>query len=130
VGTSALKRDPAGVDGEGAVQQTFRSWLESTVIDVTVRRQHDQFYAVSELFDIAGVGKTEDEALRDLAGLLDAYLRSCFNEGRSYSEAIRAQAFSRELSVRGLVGLVSKLVERVFERRRHLVLPSALRPSL
>lgn len=112
------------------MQQTFRSWLESTVIDVTVRRQHDQFYAVSELFDIAGVGKTEDEALRDLAGLLDAYLRSCFNEGRSYSEAIRAQAFSRELSVRGLVGLVSKLVERVFERRRHLVLPSALRPSL
>lgn len=113
------------------MQQSFRSWLESTVFDVAVRRQHDQFYAVAERFDVAGVGKTEDEALRDLAGLLDAYLRSYFGEGRPFSEAVRAQSSSREISLQGgLVGFVSQIVQRVFERRRHLVLPSALYPSL
>lgn len=108
--------------------QSFSDWLGSSIIDVTLRRQHDQYYAIAHLFDIAGVGKTEDEALRDLTGLLEAYLRSCFEEGRPYSGAVREQADSRNL-VETAIALVVEVVERVFERRRQLVLPSALRPS-
>jgi len=107
--------------------QSFRDWLSSPVIEVSIRRQHDQYYAVAPLFDLAGVGKTEGEALRDLTGLLEAYLRSCFNEGRPYSEAVRAP---RKGLIRNLMSVGVGVVERVLERRRQLVLPSALHPSI
>ena len=126
MGHTALKRDPPDVDG-GNAMQSFRDWLSSPVIEVSIRRQHDQYYAVAPLFDLAGVGKTEGEALRDLTGLLEAYLRSCFNEGRPYSEAVRAP---RKGLIRNLMSVGVGVVERVLERRRQLVLPSALHPSI
>jgi len=128
VGHTALKRDQGNVD-EGGEMQSFRDWLGSPVIDVTIRRQHGQFYAVAHLFDVAGVGKTEDDALRDLTGLLETYLRSYFNEGRLYSDAVRAPSRRRGLIGSALCFAV-EIVGRVLERRRQLVLPSALRPSV
>lgn len=107
--------------------QSFRDWLGSPIVHVTVRRQHDQYYAIAPSFDLAGVGATEADALRDLAGLLEAYLRSYFNEGRPYSAAVRSQG-PRPGPIGSLLGLVAEVLGRVFERRRQLVLPSALRP--
>ncbi len=107
--------------------QSFRGWLGSPVIEVAIRRQHGQCYAIAPLFDVAGVGDTEQDALRDLTGLLETYLRSYFNEHRPYSDAVRRQP-------RGLVGSLANQVvgifERVLERRRQLVLPSTLRPLI
>ena len=107
--------------------QSFGDWLGSTVINVTIRRQHGQFYAAARLFGVVGVGRSEDEAVRDLAGLLHAYLRSYYNDSRPYADAVRAEP--RGHGVAGLVALVSGLVERVFVRHRRLDLPSVLHPS-
>ena len=107
--------------------QSFRDWLGSPVIEVTIRRQHDQYYATAPLFDLSGVGKSEVEALRDLTGLLETYLLSCFESGRPYSDAVRAP---RKGLIGSLLSVGVGVVERVLERRRQLVLPSALRPSI
>jgi hypothetical protein len=109
---------------------SFGAWLDSPIVHITIRHQHDQYYATADRFGVAGVGTTEAEALRDVAGLVEAYLRSYFNEGRAYGDAVRAPQTS--LSARLMPGLVftllSEILGRIFERRMQLVLPGALRP--
>lgn len=131
VGISALKREPSAADC-GDEMPPFSAWLESPVIHVVIRRQHDQYYATADRFGIAGVGATKAAALRDVAGLVEAYLRSYFDEGRPFVDAIE-QCDSRpplrpKLLPALVVTLFSEIVGRVFERRLQLVLPGALPP--
>lgn len=85
----AAGRADAGAVGSPAPRDEFTAWLDSPVARVTRHRAHGQWYVVAEDFGIAGVGATQADAYWDVAGLLDAYLRSCFADGLSYQEALR-----------------------------------------
>jgi hypothetical protein len=70
----------------------FAAWLGSPIITVSVSRRHGQWYALSRELAIAGTGKTPHDACRDVTGLVQAYLRSCFIEGMSYRAALGRRA--------------------------------------
>jgi len=96
------------------------------VIRVSVTRDHGQYYACAEDFGIAGMGPTRGAALRDLAGLVDAYLRSYFAEGRSYEDALRRTTGPYPWDA--IVAGVRHALERLVGRSSDLVLPAALHP--
>jgi hypothetical protein len=111
--------------------EDFASWLGSPVVSVSLLRRHNQWYATADDFHVAGVGATEGEAYRDVAGLVDAYLHSCFAEGMTYSAACKARGTMPPPS--DLFGLAEQLIRLattyLLGRRRLLVVPSALHAS-
>jgi hypothetical protein len=67
----------------------FFEWLESPFVRVAGFRKHGQWYAVAEDYNIAGMGPTEEAAYRDVAVLVEAYLRSCYRQGLTYKDSWR-----------------------------------------
>jgi hypothetical protein len=108
----------------------FAAWLGSPVVRVTLLRKHSQWYAEAIDFGMAGVGLTQAAAFRDLAGLVEAYLRSCFREGMDYEATFRPvphEPVLKPLSLTSLVEFGARAVASVWPGRRSmLVLPSVL----
>ena len=108
---------------------TFAEWLGTPIVRVSLARRHGQWYAVAKDLSIVGIGETEDEASRDVAGLVEAYLRSCFLEGVSYRTAVgRRVGRVRPRAPRMVYRLVRERVASVLPARRDrtVVLPIGL----
>lgn len=126
-GLGVAARDPSVAPRAGAGQadpEEFLDWLGSRVVKVYLIREHGQWYAVVEDFGLSGVGKSQNAALSDVTGLVEAYLRSYYEEGRPYHEALRQP----KKSVWTLAARVVARLRRARQTRR-LALPSALRPA-
>ena len=105
---------------------TFAEWLGTAAVRVSLARRHGQWYAVAKDLSIVGIGKTEDEASRDVAGLVQAYLSSCFLEGVSYRTAVsRRVGRVRPRAPRMLYRLLRERVASLLpaRRARTVVLP-------
>src|SRR4051794_268797 len=61
------------------------------VLEVSLSRQRGQWYASADEFAIVGLGATKAEACRDVASLVEAYIRRCIADGMSYEEAVDAR---------------------------------------
>jgi hypothetical protein len=74
---------------EASPEQQLRAWLgPHAKLVVAVSCSHDQCYAHAVMFNVAGVGPTEDAAVQDLGRLLSAYLMHFYREGRGVEEAV------------------------------------------
>jgi hypothetical protein len=100
-------------------EDDFLDWLESPFIRVAAYRQHGQWYAIAEDFDVVGIGKTELAAYRTVAEMTEAYLRTFHREHRTYADAWRKIPFRARL-----VNIVRGLVARSLQRTQ-LQLPFA-----
>jgi predicted YcjX-like family ATPase len=67
----------------------FWEWVQQPLIRVASRREHGQWYAIAEDYGIASTGTTEAEAYRDLARMVEAYLRSCYRDGMEFWATMR-----------------------------------------
>jgi hypothetical protein len=103
ISTQSTAKAPAG----------FKDWLLPVPIHALMGRKHGQWYALATDFQVVGVGLTEQAARNDLSGLLETYLRSIYDEGRPFDDAVRP------------VGALTKL--RLFfslkPRKRQLLVP-------
>jgi hypothetical protein len=134
VPSTPLKADQPRADVDGVTSpvrlDAFASWLGSPVIRVSLRRSHGQWYAVARDFGIAGVGRSQADAYRDVLRLVEAYLQAVFADGRPYTDAMRPMPNGRPLRAfitsvhRGLMRAQSRIAPG---REREVVLPSALR---
>ena len=89
VAGASLKTEDGAVDAGPVDPVDFAEWIPTGFVRVAVTRHHGQWYATATDFDIAGVGPDEGAAYRNLIKLLTAYLRSYYDEGRPYVDAIR-----------------------------------------
>jgi hypothetical protein len=110
----------------------FLDWLPSPLIRVAAYRQHDQWYAVAEDFNIVGVAATPAEAKVEVAQLVEATLRSYFRDGLTYRDAwrpipwhTRAKHIVRGLIARGFQPIPIR-VRLPFAEESQLLLPVAL----
>ena len=108
----------------------FVDWLASPFIRVASYRQHDQWYAVAEDFDIVGMGATEGIATQEVVGLVEAYLRSYHRDGLPYEAAWRPIPFRGRLAnvMRGFVArsLQWSHLPLPFSEEARVLLPVAL----
>lgn len=112
-----------------AMADPFWDWLGTHFIRVATYRRHNQWYAIAEDFCLATSGKTEADAYRELARMVEAYLRSCHREGMDYWSSMRRLPrrvklwhFIRSVCARALKG---RAPEGVGEEGRFL-LPDVL----
>jgi hypothetical protein len=87
----------------------FVEWLDSERIRVSARRRHGQWYAEAEDFAVVAIGDTEDAAVREVAKLTEAYLRSYFEDGLTYRDAWRGGKRRRRVW-NIVVGLVARML--------------------
>lgn len=109
----------------------FATWLGTPVIQVSLRHQHDQWYACADDFGIAGVGASEAAAYAHVAALVERYLRSYYAEGRTFEEALSARRRPDPSPLAPAAKLIGRLLPRLevrwsAARKRELVLPSSL----
>jgi hypothetical protein len=112
-------------------EDPFLQWLDSEFIRVAAHRKHDQWYAIAEDFDIVGMGPTEAAAHREVAGLVEAYLRSFHRDGLRYRDAWRPVPLRLRLR-NMLVGLIARGLQPTpvripFGEESRTLLPGALR---
>lgn len=98
----------------------FRAWLEDAALDfdlrVAIQGRDDHWYALLTQFDIASDGDTPGAAVEDALALLAVYLRTYYDDGASFSAALRP--IPRGLLLRLEVkALGVKLLRRVLGRR-------------
>ena len=109
---------------------TFVEWLDSPFIRVASYRQHEQWYAVAEDFDVVGIGTTEGAATQEVAALVEAYLRSYHRDGLSYRAAWRPIPVRARLAyvARGFLArsLQWSHVSLPFSEEARVLLPVAL----
>lgn len=67
---------------------------------VWLTHEHDQWYALAEDFDAAGVGASPHAAIDDMCEVLGEYLHACAAEGLSLDEARRPISRGRKLGLR------------------------------
>ena len=67
----------------------FLEWLDDPFLRVAFTHRHGQWYALAMDFNVASAGDTELAAFRDLAGLVEAYLRDSHDRGRTYQQSVR-----------------------------------------
>jgi len=65
----------------------FHSWLPKLTVHTLIGRRHGQWYALATDYSVVGMGETEQGARDNLSGLLEAYLRTFYEQGRSFHEA-------------------------------------------
>lgn len=71
-------------------EQEFSAWLdEDFSMRVAVKYEHGQWYALLLEFDITGCGTTRGAAVQDSFELLGSYLQAYFEDGASFTDAIR-----------------------------------------
>lgn len=109
-------------------QEGFEAWLPTHYAQYVRVHKHRQWYCIAIDFDVTGSGATLDAALADMAGLLRAYLYSCFAAGMSYDAARRPippRLLPKEVGVhRWLRHALRRLISRprrisVFNRQPH-----------
>lgn len=122
VGSVSVSAPPEVRDG-------FHAWLPTRLaLRVEVVKQHGQWYATATEFSLAGVGLTQADAIRDMNGLVGAYLHSQFVDGRSYENAVESRAANREdRALRVLVASVVGAALRRLGLSSCVELPFALR---
>ena len=98
-------RDPQATD--------FFAWLPKFSVRIAVGLRRGKYYAVAPDFAIAGMGATEEEARRDLSGLLEMHLRGFYERGLPFDESLER------------VGMLTKLrlVLPLRHRKRHVLFP-------
>jgi hypothetical protein len=89
---------PASTDwAASTTREDFRDWLPAFSVRTVVGRRFGQWYAVATDFRLAGMGASEQEAKEDLSGLLEAYLRSFYVQGRPFVETVRPMSARTKL---------------------------------
>jgi hypothetical protein len=70
-------------------EEEFRAWLPSSGhTNVVIMHGDDNCWsALFVEFNIAGLGRSEEEALHDARKLFWGYLQYCFMDGRSFEES-------------------------------------------
>jgi predicted YcjX-like family ATPase len=71
------------------VNDPFWEWVEQPLIRTASVRENGQWYAVAEDYGIASAAQTEAEAYRELARMVEAYLRSCQRDGMDFWATMR-----------------------------------------
>jgi predicted RNase H-like HicB family nuclease len=67
----------------------FHSWLPKLTVHALIGRRNGQWYALATEYSVVGMGETEQDARDNLSGLLEAYLRTFYEQGRAFHEARR-----------------------------------------
>lgn len=115
----------AATSQQQAQADPFWDWIESPFIRVASVRRHGQWYAIAEDYRIATSGATEGEAYRDLARIVEAYLRSCHAAGTDYWSSMRQLPRYRKLwnVVRALLAraLKGRAPEPIAEEARFML---------
>ena len=109
----------ATLDAPAASASAFDEWLrretEDLVLEVALKRENDQWFALLTQFDITGVGESRTDAVRDSFALLFAYLRAYFEDGASVASALRPVPRSLRLRIEA-ESLFSQLARHVSMR--------------
>ncbi len=92
-------------------------------INVWLILEHDQWYALVEQFDVAGVGLTPRAAIENAEELLNDYLALAASEGRSLKEAQRPISLSRKIRLRAIATLTKARGNRQSHPAEKLRLP-------
>ena len=74
----------------GSEDQRFLEWLDEDFEPrVAIKCANGQWFALLMDFDITGCGSARAGAVRDAFGLLGCYLADHFQDGASFSDALR-----------------------------------------
>jgi hypothetical protein len=127
----------ATLDAE-TTQHEFMDWLaqatEDLEVEVAVKREDGQWYALLMQFDITGAGATRHDAVRDAFSLLAAYLHAYFEDGAAFEEAVRPVPRSLKLRIvaeSGVAHVVRRISEKIpFASESHYALPPGTLPDL
>jgi predicted RNase H-like HicB family nuclease len=109
----AVHPDTAGEEPVGE-QQIHPSWRVPIDVTVWLIPEDGRWTALVQEFDIAGVGPTEEAALREMDELVRDYLQLLLREGASQKQARRPISRQRRvrLEARRMVASVRRRMSR------------------
>jgi hypothetical protein len=115
--------------GKSELQARFESWVgDGFDLRVALWPEHGQWFALAMDFDITGQGITRQAAVHQMGQLLGAYLVAYFEEGASFSDALRPVPLPMRAKIRAESLLLSVLrsLDGRFElaRERQYFLPT------
>lgn len=122
--TTATDHPHAPAPNRDALSAWLMGLPEFTVV---TKRDHDgRWFALVEEFDITGMGDSEDAALKDMLGLLSAYLLAHFEDGTPFEETRRPIPRRLKLEIRAgslMLHGVQRLAHRERGRERKMLYP-------
>jgi hypothetical protein len=99
-----------------AKMEAFDQWMRGLLsFRVALRREQGQWFALAEDFDITGMGESREDALRDMVGLLSAYLMAHFEDGTPFEQTLRPIPRRLRIEIRRDTFL-SQILERFAHR--------------
>jgi hypothetical protein len=92
----------ATIEAASAEVEPFVRWLNDVddfAVDIAVKKEHGDWFALVLQFDITGTGATRHEAITEVLHLLFAYLRAYFDDGAEFAAALRPVPRSLRLRI-------------------------------
>lgn len=106
----------AGVSSSSSAA-SFKEWMDAEEFElgVAIRHEHGRWFALLIQFDITGTGGTRQEAISEAFALLFAYLRAHFDDGASFSSAVRPIPFGLRVRIEA-EAFVASILRRISVR--------------
>jgi len=101
------------------------TWPERVEISIWMVPEDDHWVALAAEFNVAGMGRTEQNAIDNLSDNLKAYLASFREEGASFTDARRPIPRREEMRLQGrrILGTAEAWRQRKVHQFKHDLMP-------